>query len=260
MISPPTRSPSRLVARSRRPGQRRSRPSATCGGRADDVLAVVEHQHQVVVADHLGEPVRVRQAEGSGDRRRDTGGITDGRQLDEAPAEARASPAAARPTSTASRVLPTPPGPTSVTKRCSANSSRRSRSSASRPTSGVSASGMLGCDPAPTATTSPEQCAGECQRRVLGEDRRLQPAQLGPRFEAELLDQQAATLLEHPQRISLAPGAVQRQHQQPTQALAQRMVRRRAARAGRRHVGAGPTGARDRAVPRAARAATPTTG
>ena len=29
MVSPPTRSPSRLVARSRRPGQRRSRPSAT---------------------------------------------------------------------------------------------------------------------------------------------------------------------------------------------------------------------------------------
>ena len=58
------------------------------GGRADHVLAVVEHHHQVVVADHLGEPVRVRQAEGRGDRRRDTGGITDGRQLDQAPAEA----------------------------------------------------------------------------------------------------------------------------------------------------------------------------
>ena len=67
--------------------------------------------------------------------------------------------------------------------------------------------------------------AGEGQRRVLGEDRRLQPAQLGPGFEAELLDQQAATLLEHPQRIRLAPGAVQRQHQQPTQPLPQRMGR-----------------------------------
>ena len=46
-----------------------------------------------------------------------------------------------------------------------------------------------------------------------------------PGFQAELVDQEAATLLEHPQRISLPPGAVQRQHQQPTQALAQRMVR-----------------------------------
>ncbi|MDQ3371319.1 MAG: hypothetical protein M3482_01160, partial [Actinomycetota bacterium] len=55
----------------------------SCGG--DHVLAVVEHEQQVPLADHLGEPVRVRQVEGGGDRRGNAGGITDGRQLNEAP-------------------------------------------------------------------------------------------------------------------------------------------------------------------------------
>ena len=71
------------------------------GGGGDDVLAVVEHEHQLLLADHLGEPVRVRQAEGGGDRRGNTGGIADRRQLDQAPAEAQ--PLGRRPAR--------PPGP-----------------------------------------------------------------------------------------------------------------------------------------------------
>ena len=54
------------------------------GGGGDDVLAVVEHEQQVLVADHLGEPVRVRQVEGRGDRRGNAGRITDRGQLDQA--------------------------------------------------------------------------------------------------------------------------------------------------------------------------------
>ena len=49
----------------------------------------------------------------------------------------------ARATSTARRVLPTPPGPTSVIKRWSANNAVSSRSSCSRPTSGVNGVGRF---------------------------------------------------------------------------------------------------------------------
>ena len=54
------------------------------GGGGDHVLAVVEHDQQVAIADHLGQPVRVRQVEGGRDRRGHAGGIADGRQLDQA--------------------------------------------------------------------------------------------------------------------------------------------------------------------------------
>ena len=61
------------------------------------------------------------------------------------------------------------------------------------------------------------------QRGVVGEDRRLQPAQLRPRLEAELLTQELTALLEDPQRVGLPPGAVEREHQQPAQRLAEGM-------------------------------------
>ena len=61
------------------------------------------------------------------------------------------------------------------------------------------------------------------ERRVLGEDRRLQPAKLGSGFEAELLAEDVSALLEDPQRVGLPTGAVQREHQQPAEPLAQRM-------------------------------------
>ena len=65
--------------------------------------------------------------------------------------------------------------------------------------------------------------AGGVQRRVLGEDRRLQPAQLGSRLEAELLAEELPALLEDPEGVGLPPGAVEREHQQPAEPLAQRM-------------------------------------
>ena len=90
MVSPPTRSPSRLVARRRR---RRAAPQQVLGdlgGRRDHVLAVVEHDQQLAVADQLGQPARVGQVERGRDRGADAGGIADGRQLDQAPAERQA--------------------------------------------------------------------------------------------------------------------------------------------------------------------------
>ena len=66
------------------------------GGRGDHVLAVVEHDQQLAVADQLGQPARVRQVEGGGDRGADAGRIADGRQLDQAPAERSDSADSAR--------------------------------------------------------------------------------------------------------------------------------------------------------------------
>ena len=82
---------------------------------------------------------------------------------------------------------------------------------------------MRGCG-SPAGRRRPDvAAAGGVERRVLGEDRRLQPAQLGPRLEPELLAQEAATLLEDAEGVGLPAGAVQREHQQPAEALAQRM-------------------------------------
>ena len=166
------------------------------------------------------------------------------------PPERRPS-ATARPTSRASRVLPTPPGPTRVTKRWSANSVLRSRSSASRPTSGVSASGMPGCEPGAGGGERCEVPAWRRQRRVVGEDRRLQPAQLGSRFEAELLAQELTALLEDPERVGLPPGCGRARASAARGTPRAADGWRRAPRAGRSLAGDGPAGARGRAAPRA---------
>ena len=53
---------------------------------------------------------------------------------------------------------------------------------------------------------------------------RLQPAQLGPGLEAELLDQVPAAVAHDLERVGLAAGAVEREHQRPAQPLAQRVL------------------------------------
>ena len=56
------------------------------------------------------------------------------------------------------------------------------------------------------------------------EDLALQPLEVGAGLEAELLGERAATLLVDLQRLALAVGAVQGQHELPAQPLAQRML------------------------------------
>ena len=58
----------------------------------------------------------------------------------------------------------------------------------------------------------------------MGEDHRLQPAQLRAGLEPELLDQEPAALAHDLERVRLAAGAVERQHQLPAQPLAQRVL------------------------------------
>ena len=102
-------------------------------------------------------------------------------------------------TSIASRVLPTPPGPTSVTRRCDA----------SRRDSPASASAA----PDQRSERRP-QVGATLQRRldvaadglfVLAQDRGLELAQLGRRRESELLTEHGAGGLERPQGFCRPP-------------------------------------------------------
>ena len=260
MVSPPTRSPSRLVARSRRPGQRRSRSSATSAAVADHVLAVVEHDEQLAVTDHLGQPARVGQVEGGGDRGADPGGIADGGQLDEARRRTVSAADSARATSRASRVLPTPPGPTSVTKRCSASRRvqvaqlvvaadqrrQRLRDGRAAPGRGVAARS----DGRPGASSDGSWA------RIAASSRRSS----WPGSRPELLAEDTTTVLEDPQGVGLPAGAVQREHQQPAEPLAQRMGGDQLLELGDGAAGDDRAGARRRAAPRSRRGAARTTG
>jgi hypothetical protein len=62
---------------------------------------------------------------------------------------------------------------------------------------------------------------GAVESRVLAEDRLFEVAQLAAGFEAELADQGAAGVLVGGQRVGLAPGPVEREHELAAQALAQ---------------------------------------
>ena len=92
MVSPPTRSPSRLVARMRRPGQRRKRSSATSAAVVITCSQLSSTMQHLPVADQLGQPARVREVERGRDRGADAGRIADRRQLDQATAERQTRP------------------------------------------------------------------------------------------------------------------------------------------------------------------------
>ena len=65
---------------------------------------------------------------------------------------------------------------------------------------------------------------GELERRVVAEDRLLELLQRLARVEAELVDERGARVLVGGERVGLAAGAVEREHQQAAQALAQRVL------------------------------------
>ena len=221
IVSPPTRKPSRLVARRRRPGQRRNRSSATSAA----VVITCSQLSSRISRSRV--PIISASRLGSGRSRADpiaaatpSGSPTCASSTRHAPCDRRAD--SSRATSSARRVLPTPPGPTSVMKRWSRNSRVSSRTSSSRPTNAVSDSGTVKRYPVDRADVA-SAGSRHVQRRVLGEDRGLQPPQLRARVEPELLTQDATTFLEDAQRVGLASGAIQRDHQQPTKPLAQRV-------------------------------------
>ena len=70
-------------------------------------------------------------------------------------------------------------------------------------------------------------------RRIVREDRLLEPAELGSRLESQLVGEHAPRLLERLERIGLPAAAIERQHQLPPQPLPEGVVRER--RPERRH-------------------------
>ena len=66
-------------------------------------------------------------------------------------------------------------------------------------------------------------------RGVVREDRLLETAQLRSRLERQLLQEHAAGLLEHLERVRLASAPIERQHQLSPQALAERALLQRSA-------------------------------
>ena len=64
-------------------------------------------------------------------------------------------------------------------------------------------------------------------RGVVGEDRLLQPPELRPRLEPQLVGEHAPRLLERLERVGLAAAAVEREHQLSPQPLPEGVVRER---------------------------------
>ena len=63
----------------------------------------------------------------------------------------------------------------------------------------------------------------EQERVVLAQDRCLELSELGPRVETELLDERLAGIAVRGERVGLASGAVEREHELPAWPLAQRL-------------------------------------
>ena len=216
----------------------------------EDVLARVENDER---AAHLeGATSRVRAGRSRGRRRRVRGA---GRRRPRRP-RARSRRARCRPGTRARASVPSRPragscprraGPVSVTRRCSC--SKR----------GDLAELVLAADERRrrrreiAAAPAVDRDGGD--RRVVREDRLLQPPQLGPRLEPQLVGEHAPRLLERLERVRLAAAAVERQHQLPPQPLAEGVVRERRAERRRELAMLAEREPRPRTAPRARRRA-----
>ena len=125
------------------------------------------------------------------------------------------SPPDACANASASRVLPLPAAPASVT---SLASGRRTRVRSSARSSSLSTSGVVGVGSC--GRESLVTC-GRSQRRVLPQDRALELAQLDTRLEPELAAQDSARVAVDIEGVGLPAATVEREHQMPPQTLAQ---------------------------------------
>ena len=151
--------------------------------------------------------------------------------------------------SSANRVLPIPPGPVSVSSRVSSSSAIAVARSSSRPSSGPAGSGSGGAAGAARGGGG----ARQVERRILGQDRRLELLQLAARVQPELLDEGACAPAGTPParrpggRRGTAPASAARGSARGTGA-------RRSAPPARRRA---PRGGRARGRPRSAARARP---
>ena len=138
-------------------------------------------------------------------------GSIDGREVDE---DGLRSPASSVPTSSASRVLPVPPGPVSVTSRIS----RRARSAVDGRELELAAD-TASWRPGGTGLRRAVAAGAARRGRVLSEDLLLERAQLGGRLEAELVEGVAGVAVRG-ERVCLAAGAVEGEHLLGAESLA----------------------------------------
>ena len=124
-------------------------------------------------------------------------------------------PATVRATSSASRVFPVPPAPVSVSRRTPGREDQRPDLRDLAAAADERGHGRRQIGPAPGARA--------VERGIVHEDPLLEPAELLAGFEPELLDERRACVLVRRQRLGLAARPVERQHQLPGEALAQRV-------------------------------------
>ena len=119
--------------------------------------------------------------------------------------------------------MPIPPGPVSVISRTSgsASSAAAASRSESRPISGPAGAGRGG-----TATGRGRRRLGQQQveRRILREHRALELLQLATGLEPEVLHQRPPGVAERVERLGLAAGSVEREHQLRVEPLAVRVL------------------------------------
>ena len=237
----------RLVARTRTPGAPAS--SAPTAGAASSTCSKLSSTSSSAAVAQLRHELGLGvEAGGVGDGGRHRGRIAQRREVDEVRAvgevvqqrlgRAERQPGLARPAGAGERDQP---GVRRAAARRAPRSPARARRAASAARAGCAARrrGRVG------------------ERRVLAQDRRLQLAQRGARLEPELLDQQLAPGAVDVERLGLAAGAVEREHQQAARALAQRLGGHQLLQVGQRlRVAAALAGAGRRAA-RARRAAAP---
>src|SRR6266571_4163405 len=241
--SPGTRSASRLVASTRTPGQaprivstRLAAASTRCSQ-----LSRISSRWRLASArsGRRAAPPPSPPAAGASSLASSTRGLTasstapgssagsrsDANSTSQAPSRPTSPPASSRVTaSSARRVLPVPPGPTSVTSRPRPSSFRTWAISSSRPTKLVSGAGRF--DGATAAGAGGPRRGGrqfrsDRQRRVLGEELGFQAAQLGAGVQAGALRQDRAGALVGAERVGLPAGRVQGSHELGVQPLAQ---------------------------------------
>ena len=108
-----------------------------------------------------------------------------------------------------------------VTSRCESSSPCRASQLGVAPEARGEGTGQVAGGQGGRASGRGRWPGGAGEGLVLAQHGRLQPAQLGAGVDAQLVAQVAAGVLEGPQRLRLAPAAVEGDHQQAPQPLPQ---------------------------------------
>ena len=131
------------------------------------------------------------------------------------------SPSSRRAISSASRVLPVPPAPVSVSRRAPGRLEQLAQVLELAEAADERAGGGGKARPAAAGRRR------EVEGRVVLEDLPLERLELLAGLQPELLDEPAARRLERLERVGLATGAIQREHQLRREALPQRVLAER---------------------------------